>query len=136
MNLVPGPAQESTASQQEDRLGSWKAIAAYVKRDVTTVQRWEKREGMPVRRHQHGKRGSVYAFRSELDTWMASRGWELAAERPATARGPLTPATLVAFAALLVAIGLVWWFRRDAAADSPLPNARVLPLTDFEGVEQ
>src|SRR4030095_10502136 len=26
--------------------------------------------------------------------------------------------------------------RRDAAADSPLPNARVLPLTDFEGVEQ
>jgi hypothetical protein len=31
----------------EDRLDSWKEIAAYLKRDVTTVQRWEKREGMP-----------------------------------------------------------------------------------------
>ena len=30
----------------EDRLDSWKEIAAYLKRDVTTVQRWEKREAM------------------------------------------------------------------------------------------
>jgi len=30
----------------EDRLDSWKEIAAYLNRDVTTVQRWEKREGM------------------------------------------------------------------------------------------
>jgi len=27
----------------EDRLDSWKEIAAYLNRDVTTVQRWEKR---------------------------------------------------------------------------------------------
>src|SRR5687767_9779014 len=39
----------------EDRLESWKEIAAYLKRDVSTVQRWEKREGMPVRRHLHNK---------------------------------------------------------------------------------
>jgi len=121
---------------EEDRLGSWKAIAAYVKRDVTTVQRWEKREGMPVRRHQHDKRGSVYAFRSELDAWMASRGSQLAAERPATIRGPLTPATLAAFAALLVAVGLVWWFRREGAPTDSTALTRVVPLTDFEGVEQ
>src|SRR5262249_5379734 len=31
----------------EGRLDSWKKIAVYLKRDVTTVQRWEKREGMP-----------------------------------------------------------------------------------------
>jgi len=43
----------------DDRLHSWKEIAAYVKRDVTTVQRWEKREGMPVHRHIHDKQGSV-----------------------------------------------------------------------------
>ena len=48
----------------DDRLDSWKEIAAYMKRDVTTVQRWEKREGMPVHRHVHDKMGSVYAFRS------------------------------------------------------------------------
>ena len=56
-----------------ERLDSWKAIAAYVKRDVTTVQRWERREGMPVHRHLHDKQGSVYAFCSELDAWSAGR---------------------------------------------------------------
>src|SRR5438067_13102162 len=57
----------------EDRLDSWKEIAAYLKRDVTTVQRWEKREGMPVHRHVHDRMGSVYAFSSELDAWVQSR---------------------------------------------------------------
>jgi tetratricopeptide (TPR) repeat protein len=56
-----------------DRLDSWKDIAAYLQRDVTTVQRWEKREGMPVHRHVHEKLGSIYAFRSELDSWSRSR---------------------------------------------------------------
>ncbi len=56
------------------RLDSWKAIAAYLKRDVTTVQRWERREGMPVHRHLHDKRGSVYALATELDAWRQSRG--------------------------------------------------------------
>ena len=54
----------------EDRLDSWKEIASYLSRDVTTVQRWEKREGMPVHRHQHDRMGSVYAFSSELDAWV------------------------------------------------------------------
>ena len=62
-----------TGVAADDRLDSWKEIAAYLKRDVTTVQRWEKRERMPVRRHVHDKLGSVYAFRSELDTWSRSR---------------------------------------------------------------
>ncbi len=57
----------------EVRLDSWKEIAAYLKRDVTTVQRWEKREGMPVHRHVHEKRGSVYALTEELDAWIQSR---------------------------------------------------------------
>src|ERR1700734_4193686 len=57
----------------EDRLDSWKEIAVYLNRDVTTVQRWEKREGMPVHRHVHEKRGSVYALTEELDAWIQSR---------------------------------------------------------------
>lgn len=63
----PPPAAES------GRLDSWKKIAVHFKRDVTTVQRWERREGMPVHRHLHDKQGSVYAFRSELDAWWQSR---------------------------------------------------------------
>lgn len=56
-----------------DRLDSWKEIAAHLKRDVTTVQRWEKREGLPVHRHLHDKMGSVFASRAEIDTWARSR---------------------------------------------------------------
>jgi TolB-like protein/Tfp pilus assembly protein PilF len=57
----------------EDQLDSWKEIAAYLGRDVTTVQRWEKSEGMPVHRHVHDKRSSVYALSSELNAWRRSR---------------------------------------------------------------
>jgi len=49
----------SSANAIEDRLDSWKEIAAYLNRDVTTVQRWEKREGMPVHRHVHERMVSV-----------------------------------------------------------------------------
>jgi len=58
--------------QSEDRLDSWKEIAAYLKRDVTTVQRWEKREKMPVHRHLHDRIGSGYAFRADMDAWMSA----------------------------------------------------------------
>jgi Tol biopolymer transport system component len=57
----------------KDRLDSWKEIATYLNRDVTTVQRWEKREGMPVHRHLHDSKGSVYASREEVDKWVSSR---------------------------------------------------------------
>src|SRR4026209_2835728 len=72
MESLSGPPQP-LAQSPEDRLDSWKEIAAYLKRDVSTVQRWEKREGMPVHRHVHDKLGSVFAFRSELDEWMNRR---------------------------------------------------------------
>ncbi|MFY9730386.1 MAG: hypothetical protein WB723_11475 [Candidatus Acidiferrales bacterium] len=51
------------------RLESWKEIAAYLGRDITTVRRWEKREGLPVYRLQHSKLGSVFAYTLELDAW-------------------------------------------------------------------
>ena len=76
----------------EDRLDSWKEIAAYLKRDVTTVQRWEKREGMPVHRHLHDRMGSVYASRAELDAWMRSRNLPAAQENGNNATSPDPPA--------------------------------------------
>jgi TolB-like protein/Flp pilus assembly protein TadD len=69
----PSAGAPSAVGTQEKRLDSWKEIAAYLNRDVTTVQRWEKREGMPVHRHVHNSRGSVYALSSELDSWSESR---------------------------------------------------------------
>lgn len=52
-----------------DRLDSWKEIAAYLRREVRTVQLWEKQEGLPVHRHFHKRLGSVFGFRSEIDSW-------------------------------------------------------------------
>ena len=51
----PFPGTPPSVRPAEDRLDSWKEIAAYLNRDVTTVQRWEKREGMPVHRHLHDR---------------------------------------------------------------------------------
>lgn len=122
-----------------DRLGSWKAIAAYVNRDVTTVQRWEKREGMPIHRHLHDKRGSVYAFRSELDAWLRNRRPEPEAE-PSTSPGRKVPLVAVmALAALAIAgMGLLLWvFTRQATPPHELlANSRISSLTDFDGREQ
>lgn len=74
----PGPQTSSRAISlrpsfsDDDRMDSWKEIAAYLRRTVRTVQRWEKTEGLPVHRHVHDRRSSVYAHRSQLDSWWAS----------------------------------------------------------------
>ena len=108
-----------------DRLGSWKAIAAYLKRDITTVQRWERREGMPIHRHVHDKRGSVYAFRSELDAWLEER-------RPASATEPRQRAHrgIVPLAAVVLATAAIagWWLLApETEPPNPLANARITP---------
>src|SRR5258708_2041047 len=69
----PDPSAASTKSQDDRRLDSWKEVAAYLSRDVTTVRRWEKREGLPVHRHRHAALGSVFAFASEIDAWRSGR---------------------------------------------------------------
>ena len=56
-----------------DRLESWKQIAVYLDREVRTVQRWEKNEGLPVHRHIHLKGGTVYALKEEIDVWLRRR---------------------------------------------------------------
>jgi Tol biopolymer transport system component len=132
------PQQETTGEPTaEERLGSWKAIAAYLKRDVTTVQRWERREGMPIHRHLHDKRGSVYAYRSELDAWLRNRRPRLEGE---PSPGPLARRRWLALLALILmlGIGLVWQrlSRTPMEEANPLGNARISVLTDFEGVEQ
>ena len=74
------------------RFDSWKEIAAYLKREVRTVQRWEKTEGLPIRRHQHQKQGSVFAYKSELDAWRAERQSVVDAPDPSEAPDRAEPA--------------------------------------------
>jgi hypothetical protein len=102
----------------EDRLDSWKEIAAFLGRDVRTVQRWEALEGLPVHRHHHAERGSVYAFRHEVKAWRAARTASAVAPRSARAAVSRRALTLVALFALGgAALGAKSLLRRS----SPLP---------------
>ena len=125
-NALP-PGSRSGDDDAADRLDSWKDIAAYLHRDVSTVQRWEKREGMPVRRHQHDKLGSVYAFRSELDAWARGRGARLAQQeaaepRQTAAEQVVSPPSRLVLAGivlgLLVTIAFVAVFYRASDGDA------------------
>ena len=150
----PFPGTPPSVRPPEDRLDSWKEIAAYLNRDVTTVQRWEKREGMPVHRHLHDRMGSVYAFRADLDTWARSRNLRAAEENGNDALSlnlpalPPRPAIStyqtkwkfvlpLAAAGVTLAIGASLWFQRtEYFWRSPIANARFQTVTDFDGVEQ
>src|SRR3984957_1883616 len=138
---------------QEDRLDSWKEIAAHLNRDVTTVQRWEKREGMPVHRHLHDRMGSVYASRAELDAWARSRnlrptprnGSNAPSPGPTPAPASAEPSThktgrlVVVLAAASLALAMVvgrWLQKTEYFWRSPIAGARFQPLTDFGGSEQ
>jgi TolB-like protein/Tfp pilus assembly protein PilF len=152
------PAEKPAADKTpEKRLDSWKEIAAYLNRDVTTVQRWEKREGMPVHRHVHDKRGSVYALSEELDDWIQSRRsrpdevenqpepeGEPEAEMPPAApisHAAITPRrTRLWFAlaavlcvCLLAAIWLVLRHRSTATREPAIRSLAVLPLRNLSG---
>ena len=93
---------DSQTPASNDRLHSWKEIAAYLKRDVTTVRRWEKREGLPVHRHLHDRRDSVYAFPAELDGWLEGR--RNTAPVAAEPRGRAWPGTSISLAIAAVVV--------------------------------
>ena len=60
----PGPEGPAL---QDKKLVSWKEIASHLGREVRTVQRWERSEGLPVYRHEHLRKSTVYAFAKELE---------------------------------------------------------------------
>jgi TolB-like protein/tetratricopeptide (TPR) repeat protein len=78
MSLADIPASGATPGAEGSplpgkKLISWKEIAGHLGRETRTVQRWEKTEGLPIRRHGHQKKSTVYAYTSELDAWFKKR---------------------------------------------------------------
>src|SRR5260370_5011389 len=149
----PSPGTAPSVRPPEDRLNSWKEIAAYLNRDVTPVQRWEKREGMPVHRRLHDRMGLVYAFRADLDAWVRSRNVASAQEDEDNAPAPSsrapprsaiwtsltrwTFALPLAAAGAALAIGASVWFQRtEYFWRNPIADARFQTVTEFDGVEQ
>ena len=146
--------RQSSDTSPSERLDSWKEIATHFDRDVTTVQRWEKREGMPVHRHLHDRAGSIYAFTAELDEWARGRNVRVVQQKGDDVPSPIplalpprlaVPALgtrwgiilpLAAVTALL-AIALTFWLRKtEYFWRDPLAGARLQTVTEFDGVAQ
>ncbi|HJZ63389.1 MAG TPA: hypothetical protein VKD70_03655 [Candidatus Acidoferrum sp.] len=75
-----GSGSGTTAPSNERRLESWGEIASYLRREIRTVQRWERNLGLPIHRLSVGKNSSVYAYPSELDKWYKERETQLPKE--------------------------------------------------------
>jgi TolB-like protein/tetratricopeptide (TPR) repeat protein len=144
MSIEASSTPKSGRDAQGRRLESWKEIAAYLGRDVTTVRRWEKGEGLPVHRHLHNKLGSVYAYTTELDAWRGKRAPALATDAPGTRpvseserrRNSLRTAATLAGLALALAASLIWLVgerTRKPGASVGIRSLAVLPLANFSG---
>jgi TolB-like protein/Tfp pilus assembly protein PilF len=149
---IISPAEQA---QPRIRLESWKAVAAHFSRDVTTVRRWERREGLPIHRLFHDKLGSIYAWSDELDAWgNARRLRDTAGDDPpvaaavepaipgAFARRALGGAAAIAALLLLFTVPPVtstvrtWLNARGVDPATPTATTfgiAVLPLTNVSG---
>ncbi len=81
------PSEELWAGT--DHLDSWKEIASYLRREIRTVQLWEKKEGLPIHRHFHKQLGSVYALRSEIERWKLQVSRKTDVHEPERWRDPI-----------------------------------------------
>jgi TolB-like protein/Tfp pilus assembly protein PilF len=152
---MAGATQSATSEPQTssaaDRLDSWKEIAGYLRRSVRTVHRWESEQGLPVHRHLHQSSGTVYAFKSEIDAWWASRKVELEAAAQSVEESPPAPSQsrpnavsgrwsvvfgaveVVVVVAVLAFVG-PWRDRLFGGAKPPsIRSIAVLPLENLTG---
>ena len=134
------PSSGAREPPVSERLDSWKAIAAYLKRDESTVRRWEK-EGLPVHRHAHRKKASIYAFRSEIDDWWDVGRVRLEAMEAASAgvrrKRMWWAAAGLVLLGIAIGLGLKVAGVRDRPLGAPLgseiTSMAVLPLKNLSG---
>jgi len=131
------------ARERGTRLDSWKEIAAHLKRDVRTVQRWEKTAKLPVRRLQNPGLRAVFAYTADLDEWLRNQDPQAVAESddPAAALAETTrpsprlrrwlPYALVA--SMLIAAAA---FALRPRAPAPFGPFTARPITSEPGNER
>src|SRR5712664_1664504 len=134
----PQPLPQSREPPPGRRLDSWKEIATYLKRDESTVRRWEK-EGLPVHRRAHKRKASVYAYESEIGAWWNDGRTRLELIEPATAgrRWRVVWWTTAGLMLLGVGLGLNVAGVRDRLLGRPpageITSIAVLPLKNVSG---
>ena len=127
----------NTNTHERERLDSWKEIAAHLNRQVRTVQRWEKSEGLPIHRHVHGSRGTVFALRSELDEWLERRTEStLPSPEPvaSTRTGRRLGLLFVPAALALLAVGWITTGGESVVASAPVDGPIRLAVLPFDSL--
>ena len=147
MEELPETAAASPpgAPERGSRLDSWKEIAAYVNRDVRTLQRWEKTAGLPLlRMHKPGLR-AVYAYTAELDAWLRDQDPKTvgAAEGPADAAvkagatGPSSrPLRWLPYAVVATVLIATAAFTLRSRSPAPFGPFTARPITSEPGNER
>ncbi len=124
-------------AEGRQRLQSWKEIAAYLQVSDRSARRWEKTEGLPIHRHLHQKRDSVYAEPAELDAWWSNRGPRLAEQQRVQTLRQRHRARWAALAVLAVVAAAVYfaWQRQQALVSTakPINSLAVLPMENQSG---
>lgn len=118
-----------------DRLESWKEIAVYLNKGVRTVIRWEKTEGLPVHRHQHQRKASVFAYRTEIDAWWRSRHPDAQEGRPPepSPRPAVRRSRFGILAAVTAGSILLFWAWQVQVRSEMRLSLRGQPLTSYPG---
>lgn len=84
-------ASPQESRERGTRLDSWKEIAAYLNRDLRTLQRWEKTANLPIRRLNKPGMRAVFAYTGDLDEWLQRQSPVPAETADARAVTPASP---------------------------------------------
>ncbi|HPW18750.1 MAG TPA: hypothetical protein PLP83_10285 [Candidatus Aminicenantes bacterium] len=115
-------------------LDSWKEISDYLKKDTRTCQRYEHELGLPVHRLDGSPRARVFAYKNELDAWLARSAGEHEHRKRRLRRALMAGAAVSGAAA---AVLLIWrpWAPREAPFIHPSdrPSIAILNLANRTG---
>ena len=126
----------------ENLLQSWKEIAAHLGRSERTCRRWETEFRLPVHRMDGSVRGSIFAYKSELDRWMDEILHEEEEPSSVTSRPRRTKymaiilalSVVIAFAVAFV-VFRIGWPEPESPPSSDNPTLAILPFTNNTGDE-
>lgn len=133
-------------TESNGRLDSWKEIARHLGRDTRTAMRWEAERGLPVHRTPGAKRSVVFAYREELDAWLAQHpAWQSEASPQAVAAATASPApdrvrirwawagvTVAVLAGIVVFVSLTAWATHGPVKDLSIAGTELRAL-DAQG---
>ena len=93
-------------------LDSWKEISRYLRRSVSTCQRWERELGLPIKRLDGSPKARVFAYSEELDRWLEAilKSGEISREKRHAFSSIKAKIIAISFAVILiVTLGIVFW---------------------------